>query len=94
MSGGVPAAQPDDRFHGRSRRHHTALRGSRARPIMRLTGLANAFTPQIVDAMYGQELYAEPDDGPTQPVSGQVAAATAARPDGTVTAVIPPPART
>ncbi|WP_243789479.1 PepSY domain-containing protein [Saccharopolyspora gloriosae] len=60
--------------------------------IMCLTGLANAFTPQIVDAVHGRELYAETEDGPTQAVSGQVAAAVAAHPEGTVTAVIPPSA--
>lgn len=60
--------------------------------VMCLTGLANAFTPQIVDAMHGRELYADSGDGPAQPVSDQVAAAVAARPDGTVTAVIPPSA--
>ncbi len=60
--------------------------------VMCLTGLANAFTPQIVDAIHGRELYTEVRDGPPQPVSEQVAAASAARPDGAVTKVIPPSA--
>ena len=87
-STGQPARPEEEPQHTRT----TGLAVAPFLVIMCLTGLANAFTPQIVDAMHGRELYAGTDDGPTQPVSDQVAAAMAARPDGTVTAVIPPSA--
>ncbi|MCR3719569.1 MULTISPECIES: PepSY-associated TM helix domain-containing protein [Prauserella salsuginis group] len=58
--------------------------------IMCLTGLANAFTPQIVDTLHEQELFVDTDTGSPRPVSDQVAAAVAANPEGTVKAVIPP----
>lgn len=91
----VPGATtPRSGVAGLARRVHF-LAGLAVAPflvIMCLTGLANAFTSQIVDAMHGRELYADTEDRPAQPVSGQVAAAVAARPDGTVTAVIPPSA--
>lgn len=59
--------------------------------VMCLTGLANAFTPQIVNAMHGQELFVDTESGSSQPASDQVAAAMAAHPQGTVKSVIPPP---
>ncbi len=59
--------------------------------IMCLTGLANAFTPQIVNALHGRELSVDIGTGRPQPASEQVAAAEAAHPEGTVQAVIPPP---
>ncbi|MBB4683168.1 PepSY-associated TM helix domain-containing protein [Amycolatopsis jiangsuensis] len=58
--------------------------------VMCLTGLANACTPQIVDALYGPQLFADSVTGAPRPASGQVAAAMAAHPDGTVKEVIPP----
>lgn len=59
--------------------------------IMCLTGLANAFTPQIVDAVHEQELFVDTDTGVPRPLSDQVAAAEEAHPEGTVKAVLPPP---
>ncbi|GAA3543336.1 PepSY domain-containing protein [Amycolatopsis ultiminotia] len=58
--------------------------------VMCLTGLVNAGTPQIVNALYGPELFADNTAGAPRPVSGQVAAAVAAHPGGTVKEVIPP----
>lgn len=59
--------------------------------IMCLTGIANAFTPQIVNALHGRELFVNTEKAQPQLVSDQVAAAVAVHPEGTVKAVIPPP---
>lgn len=58
--------------------------------VMCLTGLANAFTPQIVNTFHGQELFVEAGTGAPGRLSGQVAAAVAAHPEGAVKAIIPP----
>ncbi len=55
--------------------------------IAALSGMLYAFAPQIDDVLYGDKLWVEPAAGPARPVSEQVAAAQAALPEGTVTAV-------
>ncbi|GAB3678664.1 PepSY-associated TM helix domain-containing protein [Saccharopolyspora tripterygii] len=64
--------------------------------VMCLTGLANAFTPQIVNAVHGQELFADNTAGEPGPASEQVAAALSQHPQATLKAVLPPaePGRT
>lgn len=54
------------------------------------TGIINAFTPQIVDAVHGDQLYTAPHDGPRQPLSEQVTAARSAHPDGDLKSVLVP----
>ncbi|MCP9951264.1 PepSY-associated TM helix domain-containing protein [Actinomadura madurae] len=55
-----------------------------------LTGLAYAFTPQLDDLVYGDELRVRSVSGAPRPLAGQVRAAQAAHPEGTVVTVIPP----
>lgn len=57
--------------------------------VLALTGLAYAFTPQINDVLYGDELHVEAQTGQPRPLSEQVAAALAVHPDAHVTSVIP-----
>ncbi|HEX7305994.1 PepSY domain-containing protein [Lentzea sp.] len=54
--------------------------------VAAVTGMLYAFAPQIDDVLYGDKLWVEPA-GTARPVSDQVAAAQAALPEGTVTAV-------
>ncbi|WP_338598035.1 PepSY domain-containing protein [Saccharopolyspora sp. SCSIO 74807] len=87
------AAKPRSGTAALARRVHF-LAGLAVAPflvIMCLTGLANAFTPQIVNTVHGQELFADTGTGSPRPASDQVAAAAAAHPEGIVKAVIPPP---
>ncbi|MFD5826163.1 PepSY-associated TM helix domain-containing protein [Lentzea sp. NPDC060358] len=55
--------------------------------VAALTGMLYAFAPQVDDVLYGDKLWVEPTGGAARPVSDQVAAAQAALPEGTVTAV-------
>ncbi|MFJ2754830.1 PepSY-associated TM helix domain-containing protein [Nocardioides sp. NPDC087217] len=57
--------------------------------VLALTGLAYAFTPQINDVLYGDELHVEAQTGKPRPLSEQVEAALAVHPDAHVTSVIP-----
>ncbi|GLY47699.1 PepSY domain-containing protein [Lentzea sp. NBRC 102530] len=54
--------------------------------VAAVTGMLYAFAPQIDDVLYDDKLWVEPA-GTARPVSDQVAAAQAALPEGTVTAV-------
>ncbi|MFD9700051.1 PepSY-associated TM helix domain-containing protein [Lentzea sp. NPDC059081] len=54
--------------------------------VAAVTGMLYAFAPQIDDVLYSDKLWVEPA-GTAKPVSQQVAAAQAALPEGTVTAV-------
>lgn len=64
--------------------------------VMCLTGLVNAFTPQIVNAMHGQELFVDTGAGEPRPAAEQVAAALSQHPQAELKAVLPPaePGRT
>lgn len=57
--------------------------------VAALTGLAFTLTPTLDKVVYADE-FSTDGSGPRRPLSEQVAAATAARPDGTVAAVILP----
>lgn len=58
--------------------------------VLALSGLAYAFTPQLNDALYGDELFVASVAGQSRPVSEQVEAALAAHPDGELTSVVLP----
>ena len=64
--------------------------------VASLTGIAYVFSPQLSDAVYAEQLLVGPHSGVPRPLDEQVAAARAAHPEGTVTAVVDPgdPART
>lgn len=67
------------------------LGGVLAAPVvlsLAVTGVLFAWNPQIEQAIHGEALTAVAD-GPPRPLSDQVAAATAARPDWTVSTVTP-----
>ncbi|MBF9130915.1 PepSY domain-containing protein [Plantactinospora sp. S1510] len=57
--------------------------------VAALTGLAFTVSPQLDGMAYGAELRAEADGRSARPVSEQVAAAIAAHPEGTLSAVTP-----
>ncbi|MCH5677473.1 PepSY-associated TM helix domain-containing protein [Streptomyces gilvus] len=57
--------------------------------VAAVTGLLYTFTPQLDSLVYGKELHVSQTDGTTVPLSEQVAAARAAHPNGTLTAVRP-----
>jgi uncharacterized iron-regulated membrane protein len=56
--------------------------------VLCLTGLAYVFSPQLNDLVYGHELLVGPHTGSPRPLDEQVAAATAAHPEGTVTSLV------
>jgi uncharacterized iron-regulated membrane protein len=58
--------------------------------VLCLTGIAFAFTPQLVDAVYRHEFFVDTRDSSARPVSEQVDAALATRPNGKLVAVRPP----
>ena len=53
-----------------------------------LTGILYAFSPQLSDALYARELLVGPPGGPPRPLDGQVAAALAAHPEGTLAGIV------
>ncbi|MFJ9539842.1 PepSY-associated TM helix domain-containing protein [Streptomyces sp. NPDC101225] len=57
--------------------------------VAAVTGLLYTFTPQLDSLVYGKELHVSRTGGGTVPLSGQVAAARAEHPAGTLTAVRP-----
>ncbi|MGI5151620.1 PepSY-associated TM helix domain-containing protein [Plantactinospora sp. CA-294935] len=57
--------------------------------VAALTGLAYTISPQLDGVVYSTELRAEADGRSARPVSEQVAAAVAAHPEGTLSAVTP-----
>lgn len=58
--------------------------------VLALTGLLYAFTPQINDVLYGDELYVDAPGGSSKPLTELVGAALAAHPDGELKSVIVP----
>lgn len=58
--------------------------------VLALTGLAYAFTPQINDFRYADELYVDQSRGTTRSMADQVAAALATHPEAHVQSVIVP----
>lgn len=58
--------------------------------VLCITGIANAFTPQIVDAVHGDQLSIVPQDSPQHPPSEQVDVAQASYPHGELKSVIVP----
>ncbi|HVW43042.1 MAG TPA: PepSY domain-containing protein, partial [Amycolatopsis sp.] len=58
--------------------------------LLCLSGLAYAFTPQITDLLYGDQLYVEAENGPAHSLAEQVQTALTIHPEGTLSAVIPP----
>ncbi|MET7832440.1 PepSY domain-containing protein [Micromonospora sediminicola] len=57
--------------------------------VAALTGLAYTITPQLDAALYGDKLTVTAVGGQPRPLADQIAAARAAHPDGTLTAVRP-----
>ena len=55
-----------------------------------LTGLAYAFSPQLSDLIYADELLVGPHSGTPRPLNDQIAAALAAHPEGTLSSVAYP----
>jgi uncharacterized iron-regulated membrane protein len=55
--------------------------------VLCLTGLAYVFSPQLDDLVYGHELLVGEHTGAPRPLDEQIAAATAAHPEGAVTSV-------
>lgn len=58
--------------------------------VLCLTGLVYVFSPQIHDSLYRAQLYVADASGARRPVAEQVAAALAAHPEATLSAVITP----
>ncbi|MFJ6522480.1 PepSY-associated TM helix domain-containing protein [Streptomyces filamentosus] len=58
--------------------------------VAALTGLVYALTPQLDQLVYGDRLSVERTGGPTVPLSGQIAAARAAYPEGVLASVATP----
>ena len=57
--------------------------------VAAVTGLLYTVTPQLDDALYGDRLTAATTGGTTIPLAGQIAAARAAHPGGTIAAIQP-----
>jgi uncharacterized iron-regulated membrane protein len=60
--------------------------------LLCLSGLAYAFTPQITDLLYSDQLYVKAQTGPAHPLAEQVQTALTAHPQAKLSSVIPPPA--
>lgn len=58
--------------------------------IVSITGIANAFTPQIVGAVHGDQLFIAPQHSPRHLLSEQVDAARTAYPHGEMQSVVVP----
>ncbi|MFD3516371.1 PepSY-associated TM helix domain-containing protein [Streptomyces sp. NPDC058663] len=59
--------------------------------VAALTGLVYAFTPQLDQLVYGEQLSVQQVGGQSRPLAEQIAAARAAHPEGTLASVITPP---
>ncbi|MFI0976153.1 PepSY-associated TM helix domain-containing protein [Streptomyces sp. NPDC021093] len=59
--------------------------------VAALTGLVYAFTPQLDQLVYGDQLRVEQTGGQPRPLAEQIAAARTAHPEGTLASVITPP---
>ncbi|MEU8892577.1 PepSY domain-containing protein [Streptomyces sp. NPDC048442] len=59
--------------------------------VAALTGLVYAFTPQLDQLVYGDQLRVERVGGEPRPLAEQIAAARTAHPEGTLASVITPP---
>lgn len=60
--------------------------------LLCLSGLAYAFTPQITDLLYSDQLYVKAQNQPAHPLAEQVQTALAAHPHATLSSVLPPAA--
>lgn len=58
--------------------------------LVSITGIANAFTPQIVDAVHGDQLFVAPQHSPRHPLSEQVDVARTSYPNGELQSVVVP----
>jgi uncharacterized iron-regulated membrane protein len=87
-----PAIRPGAAVRMLARRVHF-LAGLAVAPFLALlclSGLAYAFTPQITDLLYSDQLSVQAQDAPVQPLAEQVQTALAAHPQDKLSSVIPP----